>query len=302
VIVGTRGSALALAQTQEVLKQLKACHPTVDFVTKVIKTSGDRGQIREIGAFVKELEEALQRGEIDLAVHSLKDLPTQLSEGLVIAAVPERADPRDVLISRDGLTLKALPQGARMGTGSPRRIAQLLALRSDLEIVPIRGNVDTRLRKLEAGEVDALVLAAAGLERLGRADHIVEVLSPEVMLPAVGQGALALEVRADDEFALELLQPFDHPETRAAVTAERAFLGALGGGCRVPIAAYGRIESKQLVLDGLVASPDGRKVLKDRLSGSPDEAEMLGRELAERLLAAGAAELLATKQTEKVKP
>ena len=302
IIVGTRGSALALAQTQEMLKQLQARHPSVEFVTKVIRTSGDRGQIREIGAFVKELEEALERGEIDLAVHSLKDLPTQLPEGLVIAAVPERANPRDALISREGLPLEALPQGARVGTGSPRRIAQLLALRSDLEIVPIRGNVDTRLRKLEAGEVDALVLAAAGLERLGRAARIVEVLSPEVMLPAVGQGALALEVRADDEFVLELLQPLDHPETRAAVMAERAFLGALGGGCRVPIAAYGRIEGEQLVLDGLVASPDGRKILKDRLSGSPDEAETLGRELAERLLAAGAAELLATEQTGQVKP
>jgi hydroxymethylbilane synthase len=302
VIVGTRGSALALAQTQEVLEQLKACHPAVEFVTKVIRTSGDRGQIREIGAFVKELEDALQRGEIDLAVHSLKDLPTQLPGGLVIAAVPRRADSRDVLISRDGLTLKALPQGARLGTGSPRRMAQLLALRGDLEIVSIRGNVDTRLRKLKAGEVDALVLAAAGLERLGLINRINELLSLETMLPAVGQGALAVEVRADDGFALELVKALDHPETRAAVTAERAFLQALGGGCRVPIAAHGRIENGELVLDGLVAGPDARKILKDRLSGSPDEAETQGRELAERLLAAGAAELLAMEQTEQVKP
>jgi hydroxymethylbilane synthase len=294
LVVGTRGSALARAQTRWMVERLQQMHPDVEFVEQIIKTSGDRGQIKEIGAFVKELEEALQRGEIDMAVHSLKDLPTRQPEGLVIGALLERADPRDVLISQDGLKLRELPAGARVGTGSPRRAAQLLALRSDLEVVPIRGNVDTRLRKLAAGdgEVDALILAKAGLDRLGLAERVTEVLPPEAMLPAVGQGALAVEVRADDAFVLELVKALDHPGTRAGITAERAFLQTLGGGCRVPIAAYGRVEDGKLVLDGLVSSPDGRKVLRGRVEGSSDEAEALGRKLAERLLAQGAEELL----------
>lgn len=292
LVVGTRGSKLALTQTCWVIERLRRLYPDVEFVEKIVKTSGDRGHGKEIGAFVKELEEALQRGEIDLAVHSLKDLPTRPPEGLMIGAVPERAAPHDALISREGRSLQQLPKGARVGTGSPRRRAQLLALRSDFEVVPIRGNVDTRLQKLDAGEVEALVLAKAGLERLGLAERVTEVLPLDAMLPAVGQGALALEVRADDAFARELVQPLDHPETRAAVEAERAFLEALGGGCRVPIAAYGRVEGENLVLDGLVADPDGLTVLKGCVEGVPDKAEELGHELAERLLAQGAADLL----------
>ena len=292
VVVGTRGSALALAQARWVIERLRRLHPDVEFVEKVIKTGGDRGQMKEIGAFVKELEEALQRGEIDLAVHSLKDLPTRQPEGLVIGAVPARATPYDVLISRDGRPLEELPAGARVGTGSPRRRAQLLALRPDLEILPIRGNVDTRLRKLDAGEVDALVLAEAGLERLGLLERVTERLPFEAMLPAVGQGALAVEVRADDAFALELVSALDHRETRLGIEAERAFLGGLGGGCRVPIASFGRVQGDRLVLDGLVADPDGLSVLRGRIEGSPGRAEELGHELAEKLLVQGAAELL----------
>ena len=292
LVVGTRGSPLARAQTRWVIDRLRGLHPDVEFVEKIIKTSGDRGQIKEIGAFVKELEEALKRGEIDLAVHSLKDLPTQQPEGLVIAAVPERADPRDALVARDGLVLRELSEGARVGTGSPRRRAQLLALRRDLEVVPIRGNVDSRLKKLDRGEVDALVLAKAGLERLGLAERVAEELSTGVMLPAVGQGALAVEVRADDAFALEIARALDHRGARAGVEAERAFLEALGGGCRVPIAAYGRVEGEKLVLDGLVADPDGRRVLRGRVEGSVEEAGELGRKLAAKLLERGAAELL----------
>lgn len=295
LVVGTRGSRLALAQTRSVIRRLQEMHPEVEFVEKIVKTSGDRGRIEEIGAFVKELEEALKRGEIDLAVHSLKDLPTRQPEGLTIGAVPERAVPNDVLISRDGCPLKGLRPGARVGTGSPRRRAQLLALRGDLEIVPIRGNVDTRLRKLDEGEVDALVLAKAGLVRLGLGERVMgtmEELPLDVMLPAVGQGALAVEARADDEFALELVSSLDHPETRAAVSAERAFLEALGGGCRVAIGAYGRVEDGRLVLDGLVAHPNGLHVLRGRIEGPPDEAKELGRRLAEQLLAQGARALL----------
>jgi hydroxymethylbilane synthase len=292
IIIGTRGSALAQAQTEQILGQLRKLHPHIEFLTQVIKTTGDQGQTLTMGAFVKELEEALQRGEIDLAVHSLKDMPTELPGGLIIAAVSKRADPRDVLLSRDKLPLAKLPRGARVGTSSPRRIAQLLALRSDLVILPLQGNVDTRLKKLAAGEADALVLAAAGLERLGLLDRVTEFLSLEQFLPAAGQGALAIEARAEDLSVLNLLKSLEHPETRAAITAERTFLQALGGGCRVPIAAYGCITEGQLVLDGLVASPDGQRLLRDRLAGPPEVAETVGRELAERLLAAGAAQLL----------
>lgn len=292
LVVGTRGSALALTQTRWVIARLRRLHPHLEFVERVIKTSGDRGLGTEVGAFVKELEEALQRGEIDLAVHSLKDLPTRRPEGVRIGAVPERATPNDALISREGRSLPQLPKGARVGTGSPRRRAQLLALRRDLEVVPLRGNVDTRLRKLDAGEVEALVLAKAGLERLGLTERVTEVLPFEAMLPAVGQGALAVEVRADDSWAWELVSALDHRETREATAAERAFLEALGGGCRVPIAAYGRVEGGNLVLDGLVADPDGLHVLKGRVEGVPDKAEELGYELAERLLAQGAADRL----------
>jgi len=280
------------------VESLERRHPHVRFQVVEIHTLGDQRQdvplfqVRGTGLFVKELEQALLRGEIDLAVHSLKDMPTRLPPGLTIAAVPEREDPRDALVSRLGLSLAAMPRGARIGTSSRRRAAQLLALRPDLRIVDIRGNVDTRLRKAEGGEYDAVVLAAAGLIRLGRADRITEVLSPEVILPAVGQGALAVEIRADDERTIPLVAPLDHPPTRAATTAERAFLARLGGGCHVPIAAYAEVDGERIRLRALVASPDGRAVVRGDREGSVSQAASLGRALAEDLLARGADSLV----------
>lgn len=291
VIVGTRGSALALAQTQRVIEHLRKSFP-MEFVTKVIKTSGDQGRLKEPGAFIKELQQALLRREIDLAVHSLKDMPTQLPEGLTIAAVLERANPQDVLISREGVKLVELPKGARIGTGSPRRAAQLLVARPDLVIMPIRGNVDTRLKKLEAGQYDAVILAAAGLERLGLGGRITEYLPLELMLPAPGQGALAVEIREDDERIRKLVMGLDHAPTRAAITAERAFLRRLGGGCRVPIAAYAQLAGGQLVIEGLLANEDGTRLFRGKLSGDPALPEEAGQKLAERLLAQGAQEIL----------
>ncbi|MFN4218561.1 MAG: glutamyl-tRNA reductase [Candidatus Bipolaricaulia bacterium] len=292
LIVGTRGSTLALAQTQQVIEHLRKSFSSIEFTTKVIKTSGDQGRLGEVGAFVKELEQALLRREIDLCVHSLKDMPTQLPEGLTIAAVPERTDPRDVLISRDGLKLMELRMGARVGTDSPRRAAQLLAVRPDIVIVPVRGNVDTRLRKLDKGQYDAIVLAAAGLTRLGLQQRITEYLSTDVMLPAPGQGALAVEIREDDERIRRIVTALDHAPTRAATAAERAFLRRLGGGCRIPIAAYARLVDNQLVIEGLVASVDGTQLFREKLIGDPMRPEEVGEKLAEHLLAQGVEAIL----------
>ncbi|MFQ6059304.1 MAG: hydroxymethylbilane synthase [Anaerolineae bacterium] len=298
VVVGSRGSALALAQTQQVINELLRLGPEITFVLKVIKTRGDR--IRDValtkmggkGLFVKELEEALLAGEIDLAVHSLKDLPTEQPSGLVIGAVLKREDPRDALVSRHGLALAQLPRGARVGTGSLRRGAQLLAYRPDLRIADIRGNVDTRLRKLGQGQYDAVILAAAGLIRLGQADRITEYLAPQVLLPAVGQGALAVEVREADARIQGMLAAIDHASTRAAVTAERAFLRRLEGGCRVPIAAYGQVQDRSLLLDGLVASADGHRVIRGQERGPVTAPIQIGERLAEVLLACGAEGIL----------
>jgi hydroxymethylbilane synthase len=245
-----------------------------------------------VGLFVKELEHALLTGEIDLAVHSLKDMPSQVTSGLDIVAVPERVDPRDVLISRRGLPLAGLSPGARIGTSSRRRTAQLLERRPDFQIVNIRGNVDTRLRKAKSEEYDAIVLAAAGLIRLGQADQITEILSPEVMLPAAGQGALAVEVRADDERARSLVAPMGHPLTLTAITAERAFMARLGGGCHVPVAAYAMVEGGQIWLRGLVGSLDGCAMVRGERRTPVSQAEMAGWALAEELLNQGASELL----------
>jgi len=298
LIVGTRGSALALAQTETVVTALREHHPSLTVEVRTITTQGDRRRDLPLtafsgrGAFVRAIQAALLDGEVDLAVHSLKDLPTAPVPGLILAATPRRANPRDVLVTRPGVTLTSLPLESRVGTGSLRRQAQLLAWRRDLQVVGIRGNVDTRLRKLTQGEVDALVLAAAGLIRLGRWSDTVWPLPVEIMLPAVGQGALALEVRADDAETQALVAPLNHAPTWAAVTAERAFLRTLGGGCQVPVAAYGRVEAGELLLDGLVATPDGQKRLRSRIRGHPDEAESLGQRLAERLLSLGARCLL----------
>jgi hydroxymethylbilane synthase len=244
------------------------------------------------GVFVKELEAALLEGRIDLAVHSLKDLPLDGPSGVSVAAVLEREEPRDALVSRSGAGLQALPAGSRIGTSSLRRRSQLAARRGDLELVEIRGNVDTRLRKLDEGRYDAIVLAACGLIRLGLDERITEYLDFSVMLPEPGQGALALEARADDGETLGMLRALDDPATRACVDAERSFVRALGGGCRVPIAAYASMADETLVLDGAVVAPDGSAQVRAQETGSARDPAGLGSRLADRLVARGALDLL----------
>lgn len=295
--IGTRGSKLALAQTDWVRGKLEERYPRLKVETVIIKTSGDRflnTPIQAIGGkgiFVKEIEEALLRKEIDLAVHSMKDLPTELPSGLTIAAIPERDDARDVLVSLDRRTLKDLPSGSRIGTGSLRRRAQILRNRPDLTLVPIRGNIDTRLKKLDRGEVDALIMAAAGLRRLGCAERIGEFLSPEICLSAVAQGALGLETRNRDA-AVELVAFVHHSATALEVFAERAFLKRLGGGCHIPVGARAWVAQKDLKMMGVVADAEGQKLYKGEIAGSAEEAEKLGQGLAERLLREGAEEVL----------
>jgi hydroxymethylbilane synthase len=299
--IGTRGSRLATRQTEIALEALSAAHPGAAFDTRKISTSGDRSQqsLAEIGGrgvFVIEIERALLDREIDLAVHSLKDLPSAETDGLTVAAVLPREDPRDALVSRDGSPLAALPSGAAIGTGSPRRAALLTALRADIEVRDIRGNVDTRIRKTEEGEYDAVVLAAAGLARLGWLERAAQIFEPEEMLPAVGQGALAVQVRSDDSEALDLVSTVDDGETRVAVTAERGFERRLGGGCHAAIAAYATVgfglspERAPLRLRGLVGG-DGR-LLRGAMESPAGEADALGIRLAEYLIAQGAEALL----------
>ena len=288
--LGTRGSALARAQSGLVADAIDG---SVELV--LISTAGDRSSapvesIGGTGVFVSALRDALLAGEIDLAVHSYKDLPTAPADGLVIAAVPERADARDALIARDGLGLAELPAGSRVGTGAPRRMAQLRAARPDLEFVPIRGNVDTRLRKVSEGELDAVVLAAAGLDRLGRSGEITELLDPAVVTPAPAQGALAVECRVGD--MVELLSPLDHPQSRATVAAERAMLAKLESGCHAPIGGFAQIHNDNLVLRGMAAALDGSVVVRREATGSITDAERLGHGLATELLAAGVSDLL----------
>ncbi len=296
-VVGSRGSRLSQRQTELALDALRRAHPEVRFEVRAVRTAGDRsraslGEIGGRGVFVAELERALLAGEIDIAVHSLKDMPSWPSDGLAVPAVTEREDVRDVLVSRGRLTLADLPDGAVVGTGSPRRAAQLLAARPDLRIADIRGNVDTRIRKVEDGQYDAAVLAAAGLARLGWVDRAAEVLSTEVMLPAVGQGALAIQVRADDGEAIELVSAADHPASRCATAAERAFEAHLGGGCHAAIAALGEPNGAGLCLRGLVGDPTGRRLLRGEVEGPVEDAEPLGVRLAEDLLEQGAEALL----------
>jgi len=301
LIVGTRGSRLALRQTEIALDALRAASPGATFETLTIQTEGDRSSasLSEIGGrgvFVIEIERALLAGEIDVAVHSLKDLPSDETPGLSIAAVLAREDPRDALVSREGVQLRDLPAEAAVGTGSPRRALQVVALRPDLEIRDIRGNVDTRIRKVEEGQYDAVVLAAAGLARLGWLDRASQVFAPEEMLPSVGQGALAIQVR-DGDAAVPAVAPADHFETRVAVTAERAFERRLGGGCSAAIAAYGTVgrgpkpERSPVLLRALVGEVGGR-ILRGEMEGVAEEAEMLGLRLAEFLIAQGADEIL----------
>lgn len=294
--IGTRGSKLALWQTHWVIDRLKQLHPQLNVEVVEIHTAGDHlatvplHQIGE-GAFVKELERALLAGEVDLAVHSLKDMPSQVTAGLRIAAVPGREDPRDALVSRLGVPLARLPVGARVGTSSLRRTAQLRALRPDLQILAMRGNVDTRLRKAEGEGYDGTVLAAAGLIRLGLAGRITEYLAPEVILPSPGQGALAVECRAEDERVQALVSPLDDLPSRLATTAERSLLSYLGVGCHVPVAAYATVQDGQVWLRGLVANEDGSTIVRGEEQG--EEAEQVGYALAQQLLALGAEELLA---------
>jgi hydroxymethylbilane synthase len=293
LIIGTRGSRLAVWQAEWVQTRLKESAPDVTVTLRRIKTSGDKildvplATIGGKGLFVKEIEDALLQGEIDLAVHSMKDVPTKLPDGLEILCVPAREDPRDALISREAMPLDRLPRGATVGTSSLRRQAQVLHHRPDLKIEMLRGNLDTRLRKLRDGEFDAVVLAAAGLTRMGWLEQITEYLPFEVSLPAIGQGALGLEGRADDSFVRGVVASLENAPTRTAVTAERALLERLEGGCQVPIAAHATLSGEQLRLEGLVASVDGRRLVRDRVEGPAAEARELGRRLAEQLLRRG---------------
>jgi len=294
--LGTRASPLARAQAELVRAALASRHAGLEVELVFVRTTGDRlrGPLAPAGGkglFVKEIEEALAGGHVEAGVHSMKDLPARLAPGLVVAAVPERVDPRDVLVGGEG-GLAGLPRGARVGTASPRRRAQLLARRPDLEVVLLRGNVDTRLRKWRAGEVDALLLAAAGLARLGITEPAARPLAVEEFLPAVGQGALALECRADDASTRAILAAVDDPVAATAVAAERAFLTTVGGDCNTALAAHATVADGQVTLRALVADPDGRRQLEDHGTASAGEAAALGRKLAERLLAAGAAALI----------
>ncbi|HBF35352.1 TPA: hydroxymethylbilane synthase [Candidatus Sumerlaeota bacterium] len=297
--IGTRGSPLALWQAEWVREQLQAVHPEIQIELVTIRTQGDLvldtplPLIGGKGLFTSEIERALRNGEIDLAVHSLKDLPTSGCEGLELAAICERADPRDALIARGANLLRDLPEGATVATGSMRRAAQVLHLRPDLRIAPLRGNVGTRLRKFDESEWDAMLLAHAGLERLGMESRISAILEPAEILPAPSQGAIAVQIHAEAHRVRMIVSVLDHLETRQAVTAERAFLQKLEGGCQAPIAALAAIENDWLTLDGLIASPDGKVLLRDRAEGNPHNAENIGQTLAERLLQCGGKELIA---------
>ncbi|MGO9426169.1 MAG: hydroxymethylbilane synthase [Steroidobacteraceae bacterium] len=296
--IATRKSQLALWQAEHVAALIRCSQPDMVVELLPMSTKGDRVQDRSLaaiggkGLFIKELETALKDRRADMAVHSMKDVPGDLPDAFVIAAVLPRLDARDALISSRALKLEDLPQGARLGTSSLRRQAQLLAARPDLAIEALRGNVDTRLRRLDLGELDAIVLACAGLIRLGLESRITARLDPQVSLPAVGQGVIGIECRADDTSTLNALHALDDAATRTAVEAERAFARRLAGSCQSPIAAYARMDQDQLRLDGLVAEPDGSRLLRDSITGSSTNPRILGEQLAERVLAAGAAELL----------
>lgn len=310
ITIGTRGSQLALWQTRWVKSEIERHHPGIQVDITIISTRGDRvldvslpklGEQGK-GLFTKELEDAITARRVDLAVHSLKDLPTELPGGLKIGAICEREDPRDALVARAGIdSFDELPHEAVIGTSSLRRQAQLRAARPDLEMIPMRGNVDTRLRKLAEGGFDAIVLAAAGLHRLGHGDRITELLSDDLVLPAVGQGALAIETRANDAEIDEIVRTLDHEPTRLACTAERAFLKGLGGGCLVPIAAHAKIEAEAMTLSGLVASADGSAVMRDRRSGQVERAILIGEQLAKDFLERGAGRILSNIQVEVTK-
>lgn len=296
LLIGSRGSKLALTQANMVRDMLQARHPDLQVEIEVIHTRGDldQGVLRSFGGvFTREIEHALLEGRVHLAVHSLKDLPVEVNPELALVASPEREDVRDVLITRSGGGLDSLPQGARLGTSSLRRRIQLQALRPDLEFADIRGNLDTRITKVERGEYEAIILAAAGLHRLGWQERISAYLEPAQVLPAVGQAALGLQMRADQE-RRPLVEVLSHPPTLAAVSAERSLLRSLGGGCQAPIAAWGRMEEGALRVQGLVGKADGSQLVRAEVRGAPAEAEALGVQLADELRRQGADALLGT--------
>ncbi len=296
--IGTRGSLLALQQSQWVRDELMRHWPGLTVELQVIKTTGDKildvplAKVGGKGLFVKEIEDALEVGEVDLAVHSMKDVPAALPDGLVIAAIPRREDPRDVLVARGVRSLDELPREAKVGTSSLRRAAQVKAIRPDLRVETLRGNLDTRLRKAEEGQFDAVILAAAGLHRMGWQARITQYLDPWRFLPAVGQGALGIEARVDDVEVLAILTPLHHPETTVAVKAERSFLAELQGGCQVPIGGYARITGEDVHLDGLIASVDGITLLRRSGQAPWAQASQLGRQIAQELLGAGGRAIL----------
>jgi hydroxymethylbilane synthase len=294
LIVGTRGSKLSLTQTQTILDTLKCIHPELEFKVKVIRTLGDKERRKPLftidrkGIFEKEIDQAIVKGEIAFAVHSLKDVPTLESSETTIAAIPKRNSPHDVLISKGNLPLDALAKGAVIGTGSLRRLAQVKFLRPDLEVKPIRGNVDTRIQKVKKGEFDGVIMAEAGLERMGLESQITERFSLDRFVPAAGQGALAIVTRKDNENLMNLLRSVNHPPTRAEVTAERSLILQLEGGCRVPIGTIGRAADRALSLFGCVFSISGQKKITSFAKGTLDEAQDLGRKVAQSLLEQGA--------------
>lgn len=296
--IGTRASKLARAQTTWVVDRISAHHPGIRVEVITITTQGDRIIDRPLssfggkGLFVKEIEEALHRKEIDVAVHSLKDMPAELPETLYLGVIPEREDPYDVLLAKNGLTFKELPAGSSVGTSSLRRAAQLLHARRDLEITPLRGNLDTRIKKLATTDMQAIVVAAAGLNRIGFKERAAHYFPCEILLPAIGQGALGLELRRDDTKTQGILAFLDHDETRLTVEAERSFLAELKAGCQLPVAGFAQLEDGNLLLDGLVANLDGTTIIRDTIEGPAKTAQDLGIALARRLLDAGARTIL----------
>ena len=297
IFIGSRHSKLAIIQSRSVIAELSRVHPNFEFELIEITTTGDRNRqisLEELGGegvFIRDLEQALLQKRIDLAVHSAKDMPTKIADGLRLAATPQRVDPRDVIVSRSGKLSELVP-GAKIGTGSQRRAIQLHAQRPDLQICGLRGNVDTRLRKVSSGELDGVLLAAAALIRLGMEDRITECLPPDSFVPAVGQGALGIEIRDDDTEVAEIVAFMNHEPTWQSVVAERAFLEALGGGCRAPIAALGNIEAGILRIHGIVANPGGSDILRAEVEGSASEPESVGKLLAQRMIELGAASLV----------
>ena len=301
--VGSRGSALALRQTEEVLEKLRPLHPELEFRVVTVRTQGDANASAPLagmglGIFVKEIEQQLLESQLDMAVHSLKDLPTRLPDGLSLGAVLHRQDPRDVLVSSSGGGLSELPEGARIGTSSPRRESQIRDRCPQVTVLPIRGNVETRLQKAHGEEYDGVVLAAAGLIRLGLTEQISEYLSPQEFVPPPGQGVLAVEVRADDDRTLDMLRPVEHRPTRYAITAERAFLETLGGGCQVPVGAYARSEGQLLMLTVFLGTPDGRKVFRAKLRGLTHDPLQLASDAYLALVERGGGELLEAARAE----